>query len=83
MKTWKKISFSLLLHIIAYGFLAIVIRLHMTQQAYQFHELKAYERSLKEEELRLRAKLAEALSPSRLKLEDYIAPQPEQVVRIP
>lgn len=83
MRIWKSISLSFLLHIILYGVLAIVIRLHMTQMAYQFHELKAYERSLKEEELRLRAELARELSPNFMKLDEFKAPEPDQVVVIP
>lgn len=83
MKAWKAVLLSLVFNLILYGVFAIVIRLHMTQQAYQFYELKAYERSLKEEELRLRAELARALSPSHMSLENFREPQSNQVVKIP
>ena len=61
----------------------IVIRLRMTELGYRFEELKAYERTLKEEQLSLRAKIGERLAPQKLKLSGFTEPLPKQVVRIP
>jgi len=69
--------------VLLYSIAMIVIRLHMTQMAYQFDQVKEYERSLQEEQLRLRARLAEALSPHHLDLFGLQTPQPSQLRRIP
>jgi hypothetical protein len=61
----------------------IVVRLSITQMAYQFEELKNYERSLKEEQLRLRASVSRKLSPQAWKLKGFTEPAPHQVVVIP
>jgi len=63
----------------------LVIRLHMTQLAYQFYELKSYERSLKEENLRLKAELAGYLSPnfSEKGFEGWKQPEPHELRLIP
>lgn len=66
-----------------FGLSMLVIRLHMTQLAYEFEDLKSYERSLKEEQLRLRSKIAEHLSPNQAYSKDYVEPRPDQVVLIP
>lgn len=65
------------------GLSTLVVRLHVTQLAYEFDALKSYERSLQEEQLRLRAELAEDLSPSKLSHPEFIEPEPSQVVRLP
>lgn len=72
---------NILIGTFLYGLIMMVVRLHLTQLAYHFDELKAYERSLKEEQLRLRAQISEALSPDRLKIEGFQEPQVSQVLR--
>ena len=61
----------------------LVIRLHMTQLAYTFEESKEYERSLKEEQRRLKASLAQELSLENLGRLDFLEPEAEKVVFIP
>jgi hypothetical protein len=79
---WK---FLLLLPVSAvlYGLCMLALRLHTTQMAYQFYELKTYERSLKEENLRLKVELAEYLSPLQGKNSEWKIPEPDEVVLIP
>lgn len=72
-----------LLGFLLYGLSMLVIRLHTTQMAYQFYELKTYERSLKEENLRLKAELAEFLGPDKDKDQAWKLPEPAEMVRIP
>jgi len=79
----RSILYAILTGVVIYGLSMIVIRLHITQMAYAFDEMKAYERSLKEEQLRLRASLARSLSPENLHAKDYQEPNPGQVVKIP
>jgi hypothetical protein len=69
--------------LVLWGLAGLVIRLHLTQRAYEFEVLKKYHRSLKEEEIRLRAKVAEELSLSQIKSDVYREPTPDQVVRMP
>lgn len=69
--------------LVLWGLAGLVIRLHLTQLAYEFEVLKRYHRSLKEEEIRLRAKVAEELSLSQIKSDVYREPTPDQVVRMP
>lgn len=69
--------------VLLYGTSMIVVRLRMTELAYEFERLKNEERALREEQVRLRARLAEKLSPMRLKLDGFTEPSPEQVVKIP
>lgn len=66
-----------------YGLLMLGIRLHLNQMAYQFDERKAYERTLKEHQRRLEAKLLERLSPGHESFQSFQEPKPEEVVRIP
>ncbi len=66
-----------------WGLASLVIRLHLTQMAYEFDTMKRYQRSLKEEELRLRAELAERLSISHIHSPQFREPEPDQVVRLP
>lgn len=80
IRVWGVIA---LIGLLFYGLSMLVIRLHTTQMAYQFHELKTYERSLKEENLRLKAELAEFLSPNANKDEAWKLPEPSEMVRIP
>lgn len=68
---------------IFYVLAMLLIRLHITQQAYVFDDLKDYERSLKEEQRRLRLEIAELLSPDYLKMKGFEEPQPDQIARIP
>ena len=82
-KNFKFIGFSILVGVIVYSTAMIVIRLQMTNMAYEFEEMKGYERSMKEEQRRLRARLAKELSPENIKVEGFSEPRPEQVVVIP
>ncbi len=68
---------------IFWGLATLVIRLHVTRLAYEFESLKRYHRSLKEEQLRLRADLAEKLSINQIQSSEFHEPQPDQVVRLP
>jgi len=68
---------------IFFGLATLVIRLHVTRLAYEFESLKRYHRSLKEEQLRLRADLAEKLSINQIQSTEFHEPQPDQVVRLP
>jgi len=68
---------------IVWGLATLVIRLHVTRLAYEFESLKRYHRSLKEEQLRLRADLAEKLSINQIQSSEFHEPQPDQVVRLP
>jgi hypothetical protein len=80
----KKIIFaSLGVFFVLYVVLSIVVRLHITQMAYRFQDLKAYERSLKEEQVRLKAELAKTFAVEKLSLSSYQLPDPTQIVRIP
>jgi hypothetical protein len=79
----KQIFILLLFTFVLWGLSGLVIRLHLTHLAYEFEGLKRYHRSLKEEEIRLRAKLAEELSISQIQSEIYREPEPSQVVRMP
>lgn len=73
----------LLAGILLYSSAMMVIRLKMTEMAYTFEELKSYERSLREEQVRLRAEVSQRLSPAQLKLKGFSEPMPKQVVVIP
>ena len=66
----------------------IIVRLSITQMAYQFEELKNYERSLKEEQLRLRAVVSKKMAPAVSELKSwkekgFAEPNHHQVVVIP
>ncbi|TVQ79537.1 MAG: hypothetical protein EA369_04410 [Bradymonadales bacterium] len=74
---------GILTGVLLYGLITLGIRLHMTQLAYQFFDLKSYERSLKEENLRLKAELAEALSPKASWKSGWKVPEPSQLRRLP
>jgi hypothetical protein len=80
---YKWWALSILAGFIFYSAAMIVLRLRMTEMGYQFEELKTYERSLKEEQLRLRANLAKKLSPQQLRLQGFAEPESRQVVAIP
>jgi len=82
-KPIKIIGALILSALIIYSATMIVVRLKMTAMAYEFDELKASERSMKEEQARLRALISEKLSPDKMFLEDFSEPNPEQVVVIP
>ena len=79
----KQLGLILLIATLIYSGSLIIIRLKMTQKGYAFEQLKEYERALKEEQLRLKAKLAGALSPARFKVEGFKEPEPHQIIRIP
>lgn len=55
----------------------------MTQLAYSFEEKKEFERSLKEEQRRLKASIAEKLSLENLKTSEFEEPSANHVVFIP
>jgi hypothetical protein len=80
---WRGISIAFIWGLGFFGLSMLVIRLHMTQLAYEFEDLKNYERSLKEEQLRLRLRIAEALSPNQAHSKEFQEPRPDQVVVIP
>lgn len=76
--------FSFAIGLALYSLGMIFVRLHMTQQAYQFRELKSQERSLIEEQQRLKVFIAESLAERKLLAEEsFLAPPPEKVVRLP
>ncbi|MBN8555326.1 MAG: hypothetical protein J0L93_07775 [Deltaproteobacteria bacterium] len=84
----KKIVVILFSGFLLYCGAMIVIRLSITQMAYQFEELKNYERSLKEEQLRLRAGVSKKISPALSELRSwkekgFAEPAHNQVVVIP
>lgn len=79
----KWIALSVLGGFVLYSASMVVLRLRMTELGYQFEELKTYERSLKEEQLRLRAELARKLSPQQLRLQGFSEPEARQVMVIP
>lgn len=79
----KRIAILAIAALAIWGLGMLAVRLHLTQLAYEFESLKRYERSLKEEEIRLRALLAEKFSLDRLQSDDLVSPQPDQVVRLP
>lgn len=82
--SWRRLIFwQFILLLSLYGLGMLFVRLHMTQMAYQFDEKKDYERSLMEEQMRLRLDLNRSLSPVQLKDLDFVEPEPEQVVMIP
>lgn len=74
---------NLLFAALFYSALMIVIRLKIMETAYQFEEAKAEERSLREEQQRLRVKISERLAPGRLKAVGFQEPEPSQIVLIP
>jgi hypothetical protein len=73
--------------ILLYSSLMILIRLKITELGYEFEETKAYERALREEQLVLRADLANRLSVRGLKkrweAKGFAEPEPKQIVVIP
>lgn len=83
MRMKKIVLISAGVFVCLYVVMAIVIRLHITQLAYQFQDLKAYERSLKEEQVRLKSELAKVLALEVKSQSSYRIPEPHQVIRIP
>ena len=79
----KIIGVMVLGAVLIYSASLILIRLRMTAMAYKFEELKERERAMEEEQLKLKALLAEKLSPAKLILEGYSEPEPDQIVVIP
>lgn len=73
---------SILGAFILYSSAMIILRLRMTEMGYEFEDQNK-ERSLKEEQLRLRADLAKMLSPTSLRLKGFAEPEASQVVAIP
>lgn len=57
----------------------LAIRLHITQMAYQFTDLKSYERSLIEEQRRLRVGISEKISALAGADQEFRDPRIEQV----
>jgi hypothetical protein len=89
MKRWimiqgiKLIIFSLFLGVAVYSVTMIVVRLQMTELAYRFEAAKKDERSLQEEQMRLRSELARLLNPKNMKVSTLQEPGPNQVRVIP
>lgn len=83
MRGLKRLFVFISAGLILYATGMIVVRLKMTETAYQFEEAKSYERSLKEEQQRLRARISTSEHPLSLKLKDFQEPHPQQIVRIP
>jgi len=79
----KSFLLASLVSVLFFSLSMIAIRLHLTQLAYSFDDMKEYERSLKEEQLRMRAQLAEKLSPHHLYLDGFQEPKSDQVRVIP
>jgi hypothetical protein len=79
----KQIIFSLFLGVAVYSVTMIVVRLQMTEMAYRFDAAKKDERSLQEEQMRLRSELARLLNPKSMKVADLQEPGPNQVRVIP
>lgn len=83
MRGLKRVFIFLGVGFIFYGAGMIIIRLKMTETAYQFEEAKSYERTLREEQQRLRLKISESSGPDRMRLKNFQEPHPSQVTRIP
>lgn len=83
MKTWNFLFAQIVTYTLLFSLSLLFIRLHITQMAYRFEERKDYERSLMEEQMRLRLELYQALSPLQFEKRDFKEPLPEEVVRIP
>ncbi len=79
----RKIATILFFGFLFYAVGMMVIRLRITQLAYEYEELKKYERNAHEEQLRLRATLAKRLSPVHKNFKDFREPEPNQIVMIP
>lgn len=79
----KSIVFSLFVGTAIYSICMIVIRLQMTEMAYRFEAAKKDERSLQEEQMRLRSELAQLLNPGKMKVTSLQEPGPQQVRVIP
>lgn len=83
MRGLKRFFVFIAAGMILYATGMIVVRLKMTETAYQFEEAKTYERSLREEQQRLRAKISFELPSLTTNLKDFQEPDPRQIVRIP
>lgn len=68
---------------ICYLIAIMLIRLQLTHMAYSFEDLKVYERSLQEEQTRLRSQIAKTLMARPGWIEGFQEPTPEQIRRIP
>lgn len=69
--------------LLVYALGMIIIRLQMTQTAYVFEETKRMERSLHEEQMRLKVRIAQSLQEHKAWLQDFREPDPRQVIRMP
>ncbi len=65
-----------------YAVAMIVIRLSITQTAYEFEAVKQEERGLREEQIRLKSMIASRLSGFKQKSEGYQDPEPHQIHRL-
>ena len=83
MKISKLVLGCLLGGLLLYSLGMIIVRIKMTETAYQFEEYKSAQRALQEEQIRLKVKISERLAVSRLKLKDFSEPSPDQVREIP
>ena len=79
----KSFLFSVFVGVAVYSVSMIVIRLQMTEMAYRFESAKKDERSLQEEQMRLRSELARLLNPKNTKVSALQEPGPNQVKVIP
>ncbi len=81
--TWKTLGAMALGGFVLFSAGMIVIRLKMTELAYDFESIKNEERRLHEEQVKLKAALSEKLSPAKWKSDGFREPEPEQVIAIP
>jgi len=79
----KFILVTLLAGLVFYSVGMIIVRIKMTETAYEFEDHKSNQRALEEEQVRLKMKISERLSVSKLKLKDFSEPTPEQIIEIP
>ncbi|MDB5037995.1 MAG: hypothetical protein JWQ35_1523 [Bacteriovoracaceae bacterium] len=87
MKSYKRVIVLCVGAVFLYSALMIIIRLRITELGYEFEEAKAYERELREEQLKLRVDLADLVSEKRIKsrisVKGFAEPEPKQIVVIP
>jgi len=83
MKIARFILSLMIFAVVSYGLGMIIVRLSLTQTAYSFEEAKSEERELREEQVRLRARISERLSPRSLQRLGFAEPQPGQIVELP
>lgn len=73
--------------VLLYCLAMIVVRLRITELAYEFDDAKNDERALKEEQVRLRAEIGKLLTSNdfrrQMKAQGFAEPEPNQIQRIP